>query len=200
MHNTTRDTYSKSAGSLSRHYDSIGSRDGDIELAFSLAGNPDNAAILELGCGNGRDAEAIVKYAHNYTGIDTAAEMIAIAKVKVPNATFLVADAMTYDYPGPYDIIFAFALFRHMDVTEITTVLKKISDSLRPGGIVYISSVYGNHHRSHPKMDEYGSREIYDYNPSILQKYSPPSLKKVQEIYDTINGVEWFELALMKLA
>jgi hypothetical protein len=35
MHQKTRDTYNQSADNLSRHYDQIGSRDGDIDLAFT---------------------------------------------------------------------------------------------------------------------------------------------------------------------
>lgn len=198
MHQTTRDTYDRSANSLSRHYDHIGSRDGDINLAFTMAGNPVHAQVFEIGCGNGRDATIIADRAASYTGIDTSKEMVAIAQTRVPDATFSVADAVQHDYGGPYDIVFAFALFRHMIESEVRIVLAKIADSLKPGGIVYISSPYGLQYYHAPHHDEFGVREMYYYNPAILQKYSPDSLKKVHELYDAINGAEWFEVAFRK--
>ena len=200
MHQKTRDTYNYSADNLSRHYDQIGSRDGDIDLAFTLAGNPRNARVLELGCGNGRDANSILRYTTNYTGVDTSDKMVAIAHAKVPDATFKLGDATTYDYGGPYDIIFAFALFRHLSLEEVTEVLKRVSAALRPGGIFYISSLYGESYEVTSRSDDYGTREIYLYNPNTILKHCSPKLKKVEEIYDTIDGREWFELALRKVS
>lgn len=200
MHQGTRETYNQSADSLSRHYDQIGSRDGDIDLAFTLAGNPRNAAVLELGCGNGRDAKAILKHTRDYIGIDTSDKMISIAKEKVPDGTFLVADASTHVLSGTYDIVFAFALFRHLSLEEITVVLKKVAATLKPGGIFYISSMLGASYKKVARNDAFGSREMYLYNPQIILKRCPPSLKKVEEIYDQVDGQEWFELALKKQA
>lgn len=200
MRQETRDTYNRSADKLSRHYDQIGSRDGDINLALTLAGNPKNATVLELGCGNGRDAKAILRYTNHYTGIDTSEKMISIAQAKVPEGTFIVADAAEYDYAGPYDMVFAFALFRHLNLEEVTRLLQKVSAALQPGGVLYISSMLGESYQSIECKDGFGTREMYLYNPQIILKRCPPSLKKVQEIYDQIDGKDWFELALQKKA
>lgn len=198
MRQETRDTYNQSARKLSRHYDRIGSRDGDIDLAFTLAGNPKDAEVLELGCGNGRDAQAILRHTSNYTGIDTSESMIAIAVSKVPEGNFEVADAINYPYTGPYNIVLAFALFRHLNMEEMTVVLKKAADSLKPGGVLYISSMLGESYESISCSDVFGTREMYLYNPQIIMKRCPLSLKRVQEIYDHIGGKAWFELALRK--
>lgn len=198
MHQKTRDTYNQSAGSLSQHYDEIGPREGDINLAFTLAGNSDNAVVLEIGCGNGRDSRAILRRTPFYTGIDTSKEMIALAKQKSPKGTFEVQDAITFDYKGPYDIVFAFAMLRHADIDELTTILQKVHDCLKPGGVFYISSNYGETYHEGPREDKYGNREIYYYNPDIIQDRAPTGFKKVQEIHDTVNGEQWFEVALQK--
>lgn len=199
MQHKTRDTYSKSAGSLGRHYDEIGERSGDIDLAFTLAGNPENARVLEIGCGNGRDARAILRNTPYYTGIDTSPEMIELAREKVPHGTFELADAVTYNYDGPYDVVFAFASFRHIAPGELGIVLKKIYDNLRVGGVLYISSNYDTYYREDVRKDSYGVRQIHYYNPDIIHHYSPQGLKKVQELYDTIDGNKWFEVVLKKV-
>ena len=198
MHQKTRDTYNYSAGSLSKHYDEIGPRDGDINLAFMLAGNPGNAVVLELGCGNGRDARAIAHRTPNYTGIDTSKEMVDRAIEKVPEGHFEVGDATTYNYQGPYDLVFAFATLRHLNTDEVATVMKKVYDSIRPGGVFYISSNYAARYRIGSRSDEYGTREIHYYNPTILQKYAPTGFRKIQEIFDKVDDNEWFEVAFQK--
>ncbi len=198
MHRRTRDTYNKSAQPLSDHYDKIGAREGDINLAFALAGNPENALVLEIGCGNGRDARAILRRTPYYIGIDTSEAMIERAKQRVPKGQFFVADAVTYDFRGPYDIVFALAQFRHMDLEEATTVLKKAYDALRTGGILYVSSNHADKYYCKTRKDAFGTRDIYYYNPDILQKHAPPGLKKVQELYDMVDDQQWFEIAFQK--
>lgn len=200
MRQETRDTYDQSADRLSRHYDQIGSRDGDIDLAFTLVGNRKNAQVLELGCGNGRDARAMLRHTSNYIGIDTSEKMISIARTKVPEGTFVVADSVEYDYGGPYDIVFAFALFRHLNLEEVTVVLKKAAAALKPGGVFYISSMLDESYQQTSRNDTFGKRDMYLYHPRVILKRCPPTLKKVQEIYDHIDGKEWFELVFQKKA
>jgi SAM-dependent methyltransferase len=198
MHQKTRDTYNQSADSLSNHYDEIGPREGDINLAFTLSGNPANAVVLEIGCGNGRDARAIIRRSGHYTGIDTSESMIDLARQKVPSGQFRVADALSFEYEGPYDIVFAFAAFRHMNPDELTTVLKQIHASLKTGGVLYVSSNHADSYRSEARNDKYGTRIIHYYNPKLLQQRAPRGLKKIQEIFDTVDGQEWFEVAFQK--
>lgn len=96
----TVDTYNKSAKELAEYFRGIGPRTDDIDLAIRLAGNSENPKILEIGCGDGRDAKEIVKRTKNYTGFDISEELIKIARADVPDATFEVADATHYDYQG----------------------------------------------------------------------------------------------------
>lgn len=200
MHKKTRETYDNSADAISEYYDQIGPREGDIELAFALAGNPENASVLEIGCGNGRDARVIVSRTHDYKGIDISEKMIEKARSRVPDGQFELADATTYDYPDRYDIVFAFAPFRHMNLEEVTTVVKRIYDALKPGGIMYISSNFSQKYEVTERAHHLGIRTIYNYNPDIIQKHAPRGFKKVRELFDTVNGEKWFEVAFQKTA
>lgn len=194
-HNTLK-VYDEFADELSDHYNEIGPRYGDIDLAFADAGNPENAVVLEIGCGNGRDAAVIRQHTPYYTGIDTSEKMLAKAQQRLPDAHFEQADARTYAYPGSYDIVFALAPFRHMDLDEVTTVLRKIYDSLRIGGVLYISSNYG------PKYEQvernHRVSKIHYYNPEIIQKHAPHGFKKQRDLQENVNNEPWFELSLKK--
>lgn len=199
MHRAARATYDISADQFSQHYDQIGPREGDIELAFALAGNPTNARVLEIGCGNGRDARAIMRHATHYTGIDISEKMLLIARTKLPEGNFERADAAEFTYKGPYDVVFAFALIRHMDLEEVTDVLKAVNHSLRPGGVLYISSNYGVKYEPIDLPSPVGgTRRVFTYNPNIIQKHSSSRLRLVYQTRDTVDGREWFEVAMQK--
>jgi len=77
----TLDTYNKSAQKLAKYFKGIGPRVKYIERALELAGKQDgSASVLEIGCGDGRDASAIVKCTSKYTGLDYSAELINMTK------------------------------------------------------------------------------------------------------------------------
>lgn len=196
----TIQTYDDSADKLVKHYEGIGPREGDVILAFALAENPENAKVLEIGCGYGREARKILEHTEFYTGIDTSENLISLAMERVPKGKFIVADAVEYDYPAEeYDIVFAFASMRHMDKLEIEKVLQKVCHSLKPGGVVYISSNHANKYSETIKDDEFGVRLIYKYNPRLIENAAGPMYKNIYESHDNIAGVEWFEIVLKKL-
>lgn len=130
----TIDTYNRSAKELSKYFNGIGSRIKDIKLAFGLAGNPKNARVVEIGCGDGRDAKEIVKRAEWYEGFDISEELIKIARQAVPQAHFKVADAANYTFPAYLDVVFAFASLLHLNKTEVRAILDRVHKALNPGG------------------------------------------------------------------
>ena len=200
MHRSVPTAYDSAAHQFSHHYDQIGAREGDIQLAFALAGGPGQPKVLELGCGNGRDARAITQYTPDYTGIDTSEKMISIAKERVPAGHFERSNALTYAYDGPYDVVFAFAPLRHLNLESVTDVLRKVYNALRAGGVFYISSNYGAKYEPVEQASPVGgTRQIYTYNPDIIYKHAPTGFKPVYQTRDTVDGQEWFEVALQKV-
>ena len=83
-------------------------RVSDIDETFNLF-SKSNPSVLEIGCGNGRDAAEICKRTNKYLGLDIAEKFIEIARQKVPQGRFEIADVETYDFPQNLDIVFAFA-------------------------------------------------------------------------------------------
>lgn len=80
------------------------------ELAARL---PDDARVLELGCGNGVDARVLAER-FQVTGVDISAEQISRARAAVPAATFIQADFTEIELPSAsFDAVASFYVFNH---------------------------------------------------------------------------------------
>lgn len=197
----TVDTYNRSAKELAEYFRGIGSRTKDIDLAIKLAENPKNPKILEIGCGDGRDAKKILERTNNYTGFDISEELIKLARQYVPNGKFEVADATAYQYPSNLDIVFAFASLLHLEKDEVKDVLQKVLKSLIPGGIFYISLKYSTEYTEKLKEDKFGGRMFYFYNPKIIKELAGKKyeVSYLTDIYTRTGDTKWFEIALRKI-
>lgn len=192
----TVDTYNKSAVELAAYFKGIGPRVKDIGKALELAGGTQNPNVLEIGCGDGRDAKEIVKYTKNYLGFDISSELIKIAQGHAPGVKFEVADAVSYKYPKDLDVVFAFASLLHLDKFEVAQILKLVHVSLKPGGIFYISLKYMPKYVRKVKKDKYGERLFYFYNSSEIQNMASKHYETVLENRQKIGDTDWFTIAL----
>ncbi len=194
----TVDTYNQSAKELSEYFQGIGSRVEHIDEALNMAGNVENPRILEIGCGDGRDAKEIVERTSSYVGFDISEGLIDYAKKNVPGAEFSAADATTFEYPENLDVVFAFASLLHLDKTEVTEVLSKVARSLRPGGIFYISLKYSSDYKSEIKEDQFGTRLFYFYNADIIAECGGDSYELVKNEVEHKGNTDWAEIALKR--
>jgi SAM-dependent methyltransferase len=190
--------YDNHADELRDRYRQSGARDGDILLGLALADNVEHPRVLEIGCGYGREARVVLNHTPYYTGIDSSQKFIEQARQYAPSGHFICADAVEYDYPDKNDIVFAFAVLRHFDQPDITKVLRKVHDSLKPGGIFYISLNYGQKFEKRMRQDELGSRVEYLYNPALILKLAGSGYADTYEARDVVGGVDWFEIALRR--
>lgn len=194
-----KETYNKSAKELAEYFRGIGARTGDIERALKLAGNPQHARVVEIGCGDGRDAKEIVRKVGWYLGIDISEELIKLARQHVPGAHFEIADLESFNFPGKLDVIFAFASLLHSNENEVKGVLQRAKEALNPGGVIYISLKYRAQYVSEVKEDKFGKRLFYFYNPEIIEELAGNSYEKADVNFQQIGNTEWFTIALRRL-
>lgn len=106
----------------------------------------DNAYVLDLGCGTGRDSLYFKEKGFKVKCIDGSVNMCKIASEalgqEVENKNYF-----DINYKEMFDGVFACASLLHLKDDDLKIVLKKIYDSLKFNGIMYTSFKYGNDER-----------------------------------------------------
>jgi SAM-dependent methyltransferase len=97
---------------------------------------PPRARILDLCCGTGQLAQALMQRGYLVTGIDSSEEMIRFARMNAPDAEFLVEDARMFRLPAVYHaVISTYDSLNHiMSEAELAQVFRNVWACLQPGG------------------------------------------------------------------
>jgi SAM-dependent methyltransferase len=105
-------------------------------LLDDLAGRlPENASILDAGCGAGVPVTEILRARFDVTGVDFSEAQIELARKKVPNARFICKDMTRLDFPdGTFDAICSFYAIIHVPREEHWPLFVNFHRMLKPGG------------------------------------------------------------------
>jgi SAM-dependent methyltransferase len=91
-------------------------------------------SILEVGCGTGYVLSALAQAfpGSKITGADPSSPGISVARRRVPEATFLVADAQELRFDEPFDMVGSFDVLEH--IADDGTAIQAIARTVRRGG------------------------------------------------------------------
>ena len=114
--------------------------------------------LLELGCGGGRDTEALAAAGHRVVAVDLSPESVAKARARVPQAEFHCQDIRA---PLPVDVagvVVASLSLHYFPWPETEALVGRIWSVLRPAGVLLCrlnSTSDRNFGASgHPQIDE----------------------------------------------
>jgi ubiquinone/menaquinone biosynthesis C-methylase UbiE len=104
-------------------------------LESLLALLPPEAAVVELGCGNGtRDTRELARRAQ-VIGVDLSEEQLRRARRRVPEATFVHGDLATIDFDErSLDAVVALYVLNHVPRELLSGIFARIHRWLKPGG------------------------------------------------------------------
>ena len=123
---------------------SSGTMNADMNSARErfLSRLPQQAYILDLGCGSGRDTKAFLDAGCKVDAVDGSRELCRIASgyTGIPVKEMLFQDLAAEKV---YDGIWACASILHMPKTELLETVKKIGLALKADGVFYASFKYG---------------------------------------------------------
>jgi 2-polyprenyl-3-methyl-5-hydroxy-6-metoxy-1,4-benzoquinol methylase len=125
---------------------------------------PAGSAILDLGCGTGRPiAEHVLAQGHHVTGVDQAAELLALARHRFPQATWIEYGIEDFTISERYAAIICWDALFHLDRSMHGELLARMAESLTPRGRIMIT-VGGS---DHPAFTDtmFGETFFYDSHP-----------------------------------
>lgn len=158
---------------------------------------PKGGAILDLGCGSGRDSIEFIKRGYKITAVDGSNEL-AKAASKIIGQEVICSRFEELKLTETFDGIWACASLLHVNKKDIVDVIKNISSNLKSTGVFYMSF-------------KYGENEYIDENERYFNCYTEETFKemisqvpnlKIKNIYqsgDTLGGREnliWLNILL----
>ncbi len=125
-----------------------GTRDHDVRqnisaLLGAIEGTPP-FAILDFGCGPGRDLKAFADLGHAPVGLEGAAPFADMARA-YSGCDVWHQDFLALDLPAErFDGVFANAALFHVPAQELPRVLRELRATLKPRGVLFSSNPRGN--------------------------------------------------------
>ena len=110
-------------------------------VTFMQAWEP-KGTVLDVGCGQGRDALFLAKLGYTVTGIDASKlgieQMVTTAAAQKLNLTGIVADFHTYTFQQTYDVVVLDSIlhFQKKDFEKELALLQTLTSLLNPGGLI----------------------------------------------------------------
>ena len=104
---------------------------------------PVGGAVLDLGCGSGRDSLFLVEEGFDVTSLDGARKMCELAQIHVGQEVLnLTYDQL--DFNEVFDGVWACASLVHEDPDKLPVTLQRVFDCLKSEGVMYMSFRYGD--------------------------------------------------------
>ena len=128
---------------------------------------PKCGQALDFGCGVGRLSEAMVAYADGVTGVDISPGMLAQARARSGDVTYV--DALP---ERSFDWINCHIVFQHIPSERGMEMVDALLDRLAPEGAVSLQFPFARVDKPAPaQADPPGVMQMYDYDlPLVLER------------------------------
>lgn len=156
--------------------------------------------VLDAGSGSGRDTIFFKNHGYNVNAIDQSYEMSKLSTevtgIKTENISFSELDCKEI-----YDGVWANASLLHVAGYEFENSIKKLFDSLKIGGVMFMSFKYGNLER----VDGYG-RVFNDMNyKKLSENFEGKSNISIEKIWLSLGSSsptkdnKWINIIIKKV-
>lgn len=151
-------------------------------------------AILDAGCGSGRDTLAFKSEGFKVHAIDASAELAQLAQTLIKQPVE-VTTFQQFNSSVQFDAVWACASLLHVPFDELPLAFNNLANSLSEGGVFYCSFKYGGDEverngRCFTNLDEARLNAILDKTSLFAQKlWTTGDLRKGREKEQWLNAI-----------
>lgn len=141
-----------------------------------------DALVLDICCGSGHVTKELVKRGYRVTGIDSSADLIALAQQQLPQTEFLVQDIRSLVLPTLYDAALStFDSLNHLlTLEELERAFRHIHAVLKPGARFIFDM---NLHEAYTVDLKQWAVDIHDNSVGMVRgKYDPAQRRAKTEL------------------
>lgn len=95
--------------------------------------------VIDIGCGAGRDAKALIELGYEYTGVDISDTLLDICKLKLPRAKFLKKSVYDLSFASKFDGFWCTAVLLHIPRDRIDEAMTGIKSVLKSGSVGFLT-------------------------------------------------------------
>lgn len=100
------------------------------------------ATLMDCGCGSGRDSKYFIDRGYKVTAIDASKQLCKRAEVYIGMKVECI-DFSEILYHEEFNGIWACASLLHVEENKLIYIIKKLQNSLKKDGVLYVSFKYG---------------------------------------------------------
>ena len=131
-------------------------------------------SLLEIGAGTGRDGLFFQEQGMHVICTDLSPAMVELCREKGLQA--YVMDFLNLDFPSDsFDAIYALNCLLHVPTRDLPTILQKLRELLRPGGLFFLG-VYGGFEEEGPHDEDWHDppRFFAHHTDEFMQQATSP--------------------------
>ncbi len=158
----------------------------------------DDSAILDAGCGSGRDTKYFLEKGYDVVAFDYCPEIAKMAS-EYTGHKVLQQSFLDITYEDKFDGVWACSSLLHVPSSDMVDAITRIVRSLKSGGIFYTSFKYGDEEKVR------GGRFFRDYTESsfdnLLSNFDNLELIKYWKTSDLRpgrQGEKWLNILMRK--
>ncbi|MDQ2906046.1 MAG: class I SAM-dependent methyltransferase [Chloroflexota bacterium] len=147
--------------------------------------------LLEIGAGTGNDSLFFQDHGLDVVCTDLSPAMVTLCREKGLKAYEM--DFMSLGFPpGSFDALYALNCLLHVPTRDLPTVLQKLRELLRPGGLFFLG-VYGGMEREgvHDDDQHRPPRFFAHHTDEFMQQATAPFFELVSFKAIPIQGKPW---------
>lgn len=176
---TLRTTYNRESAERREHAEQETWKAAERQRFLALLQQEGKTTLLEIGAGTGKDSLFFRDNGLHVVCTDLSPAMINLCREKGLEA--YVMDFLSLDFPpASFDALYALNCLLHVPTRELSAVLQKLRDLLRPDGLFFLG-VYGGIEQEGVRADDWHTlpRFFAQHTDEFMQRATAPFFELV---------------------